>query len=257
MISGNPFVPAPVRRPADQVRFAIMDAITSGRLRPGDRLPAELEQARGFQVSRGVVREALRSLAELGLITVVQGRNGGSYVNRLDSAPVERSLKEAMELLMHFDAISVGEMVEARRKLEGLCGEMAAVRRTERELAAMAEALDRASDPALSDDAWLNLDIRFHQTVARAAHNRALIVPLAAIHGAVQPSLNRAILPLLSRPDVNRQHQAMFIAIKCGDAAAAGRAVDRHVNYLEGLYRRAGLLGKTATGGLKGRSRPT
>jgi len=94
------FVPEPVKSSVDQVRLSILDAIASGRVRPGDRLPSELEQARGFQVSRTAVREALRSLAELGLISTVQGRGGGSFVNRMDSEPVERNLKEAVELLL-------------------------------------------------------------------------------------------------------------------------------------------------------------
>src|SRR2546427_7761460 len=73
---GNGFRPQPVRRPADQIRLGILDAIISGQLKAGDRLPSEADQARGFKVSRAVVREALRSLAQLGIITVVQGRQG-------------------------------------------------------------------------------------------------------------------------------------------------------------------------------------
>jgi len=48
----SPFSPTPVMRPVEQVRISIVQAIASGRLRPGDRLPPEHEQARGFHVSR-------------------------------------------------------------------------------------------------------------------------------------------------------------------------------------------------------------
>ena len=117
--AGAGFTPEPVKRPVDQVRVSLVEAIATGRLRPGDRLPSELEQARGFKVSRAAVREALRSLADVGLISTMQGRGGGSFVNRIDSAPVERNLSEAMRLLLHVDAINVAELLEARRALEG------------------------------------------------------------------------------------------------------------------------------------------
>lgn len=236
------FVPSPVRRPVEQIRLSIVEAIVSGQLRPGDRLPSEAEQARGFGVSRGAVREALRSLAELGLISTSQGRGGGSFVNRLDAAPIERNLKEAMELLLHFDAVNVGELLEARRVLEGTCARLAAARRVERELTVMADVLDRAADDSLSDEAWLDLDIAFHRSVARSAANRVLIVPLTALHAIVQPRLNVAIMPLLSRSRINAQHRAICDAIRSGDGKASTGAVESHLDYLERLYRRAALL---------------
>jgi DNA-binding FadR family transcriptional regulator len=52
--------------------LSILEAIISGQLRPGDRLPGEQEQARGFNVSRAVVREALRALSQVGLVVTSQ-----------------------------------------------------------------------------------------------------------------------------------------------------------------------------------------
>ncbi|MGH2947240.1 MAG: FadR/GntR family transcriptional regulator [Solirubrobacteraceae bacterium] len=239
---GSGFTPAPVKRPVDQVRVSLVEAIANGQLRPGDRLPSELEQARGFKVSRAAVREALRSLADLGLISTVQGRGGGSFVNRLDSTPVARNLSEAMRLLLHFDAINVGELLEARRALEGTSARLAAARRDRRHLAAMAEILAQARDDALSADAWLELDIRFHRAIAHSAENRVLIVPLAALHDLVQPRLNHAIMPLLSRPEINADHQAIYEAIRARDPDEADAAVGRHLDHLERLYRRSGVL---------------
>lgn len=236
------FSPAPVKRPVDQVRLSILDAIVSGRLRPGDRLPPEVEQARGFEVSRTAVREALHSLAEMGLITTVQGRGGGSFVNRLDAAPVERNLKESVELLLHFDAVVLEEILDARRALEGVCARLGAERRDHDELAEMETIVAQARDNSLTDEEWLDLDIRFHRAVARSADNRVLILPLSALHAVVQPRLNEAIVPLLRRSTVNDQHRAIYQAIRDGDPDAAMAGVERHLAYLQRLYRKAGLL---------------
>lgn len=234
--------PRPVLRPVDQVRISIVEAIASGQLRPGDRLPSEIEQARGFRVSRASVREALRSLVEMGLISTVQGRGGGSFVNRLDSAPVARNLSEAMEVMLHLNAVNVAELLEARRALEGTCAQLAASRRAARHLEAMAEILDEVRDETLSDDAWLQLDLRFHGAVARSAQNRVLMVPLAALHAIVQPRLNETIMPLLGRAEINSEHCAIYEAIRDRDTRGATAAVDRHLDHLERLYREAGVL---------------
>ena len=242
MTAPSSFAPEPIRRPVDQIRVSLLEAIATGRLRPGDRLPSEAEQARGFQVSRATVREALRSLAEAGLISTVRGRGGGSFVNRVDSGPAERSLSEAMGLLLHVDAISVDELLEARRALEGTCARLAAARRNPPDLAAMARILERARDESLSTEVWLSLDIDFHRAVAESSSNRVLLVPLAALHTLVQPRLNEVIVPLIDRSEINAQHQAIHDAIHGHDAGAAGAAVDRHLDHLEQLYRAAGVL---------------
>lgn len=188
------------------------------------------------------MREALRSLGEIGLITTVQGRGGGSFVNRFDAAPVERNLSESIALLLHFDAVALSEILEARRALERICAQIGATRRAQQTLDEIAVILEHARDDTLSWEQWLELDIRLHRAIARSAKNRVLIVPLAALHAVVQPQLNEAITPLLSRSRVNKQHRDIYEAIRNGEPEAASAAVDRHLDYLQRLYRRAGLL---------------
>lgn len=236
------FTPTPVMRPVDQVRVSILQAIAKGQLQPGDRLPSEVEQARGFQVSRAAVREALRSLGEMGLVTTVQGRGGGSFVNNVDADPVARNLGEAMDVLLHLDAINIAELLEARRALEGVCARLAAERRSDAHLHEIADVLRAARDPELSTEAWLGLDVRFHRAVATSADNRVLMVPLSALHAIVQPRLNEAIRPLIVRDDIDAEHGAILAAIGDRDVAAATVAVERHIDTLEGLYRRVGVL---------------
>jgi GntR family transcriptional regulator, transcriptional repressor for pyruvate dehydrogenase complex len=237
-----PFTPTPVMRPVDQVRISIVQAIATGQLRPGDRLPSEVEQARGFRVSRAAVREALRSLSEMGLVTTVRGRGGGSFVNSVDADPVARNLGEAMDVLLHLDAINIAELLEARRALEGVCARLAAERRSAAHLREIDRVLAAAREPALSTEAWLDLDVSFHRAVATSAENRVLMVPLSALHAIVQPRLNLAISPLIVRDDIDIEHSAILAAIRDRDGGAATAAVERHIDTLEALYRRVGVL---------------
>jgi GntR family transcriptional regulator, transcriptional repressor for pyruvate dehydrogenase complex len=236
------FTPTPVMRPVDQVRVSIVRAIASGQLRPGDRLPSEVEQARGFQVSRAAVREALRTLGEMGLLTTVQGRGGGSFVNSVGPDPIARNLGEAMDVLLHLDAINIAELLEARRALEGVCARLAAERRSDEHLREIDDVLVAAHDPELSTETWLGLDVRFHRAVATSAENRVLMVPLSALHAIVQPRLNEAIRPLIVRDDIDAEHSAIRDAIRERDTASATAAVEHHIDTLESLYRRVGVL---------------
>ena len=261
-----PFSPTPVMRPVDQVRISIVQAIATGRLRPGDRLPSEAEQARGFQVSRAAVREALRSLVDMGLVRTVPGRGGGTFINQANPEPVARNLGEAMDVLLHLDAINVAELLEARRALERTCARLGAGRHSARHIRAMEQILATAADPALPGEAWLALDVRFHREVAASAENRVLMVPLSALHAIVQPRLNGAIEALLDRERINAEHGAILAGIRDRDPAAAPRPQRRTGPRREPsaaeddpprrVLRAPRRRGRAAPGGRGGRRRP-
>src|SRR5205814_10463032 len=72
--------------------------ITSGRLRPGDRLPAEPQLCERSGVSRSTVREALRLLASQHLIVTTRGVTGGSFVNRPSVADLADTVRNGMRV---------------------------------------------------------------------------------------------------------------------------------------------------------------
>ena len=69
-------VPSSLERPTLSAHVArhILELVTRERLRPGDRVPSEVQIGRDLQVSRGSVREAYRSLAALGILEIESGR---------------------------------------------------------------------------------------------------------------------------------------------------------------------------------------
>ena len=71
----------------DRIAVAIVNqlkaAILSGRFKPGERMPTERELTEQFQVSRVVVREAIRELEIKGFVKILQGPSGGAYVTDL------------------------------------------------------------------------------------------------------------------------------------------------------------------------------
>src|SRR3954464_10069055 len=86
---------AKVRRSFDDVLEQLREAILSGRVRPGERLPNERELCETFGVGRPTLREALRSLEAVGMIEVRPGKGGGSYA----VTPSESTLGDALASL--------------------------------------------------------------------------------------------------------------------------------------------------------------
>src|SRR5262245_64543853 len=79
-------------RVSDAIARRIKKQITEGRLQTGQKLPAERDMARQFKTSRVSVREAYRSLEEVGVLHIRRGAEGGAFVAQLDHQPVYRSL---------------------------------------------------------------------------------------------------------------------------------------------------------------------
>ena len=89
--------------------------IQSGQIRPGDRLPAERELARQFNMGRLVVREGMRTLQSQGIVSVKRGCQGGYYVEDLNPRRLSQHLTSALS----FARISLNDLLEARLGVEG------------------------------------------------------------------------------------------------------------------------------------------
>lgn len=232
------FRPSPVVALPEQIRRQIVEAVASGDLRPGDRLPGEATLALQFGASAAEVRAGLNSLVSMGLIEIVRGRHGGLRIAQPKPDLLEQTLHDGLSVLADLSGVTLSDLAEARRETETACARAAARRRTDEDLRAMNAALERSADENLAIGEWLDLDIVFHRGVAQASHNPILAMPLTAVHAVAQPRLNRLIADQLDRSEVHAQHAAIYRAIAERKPQAAARAVQRHVTYLEARYAR-------------------
>ena len=102
-------------RSFDDVVEQLREAIYSGRIRPGERLPGERQLSEEFGVGRPTLREALRSLEAVGIIEVRPGKSGGSYA----VTPSESTVGDALAALVHLRGASLEDLTEFRRRLRG------------------------------------------------------------------------------------------------------------------------------------------
>lgn len=220
--------------------------IADGEWPVGAKVPSEPVLVEQLSVGRNTVREAVRALVHTGMLEPRQG--DGTYVRASSGfgAAVQRRLRRASDL----------EAFEVRASLERDAARLAALRRTDEDLAALRHALDeRARAWERADlSAYVDADLLFHRTVAAAAHNSILADLYDHLSDALKASV-RSVLDAPLQDSVRHQmdsHRAIVDAIEARDAEAAERAVLGHLS--EGMEALQGLPIDPTTAEMSGTS---
>lgn len=224
-----------VRPPAYQLLADELRAkIGSGRLRPGQRLPAEPELCLRTGLSRSTVREALRLLASQHLIVTTRGVTGGSFVAQPNPGKLSQALSTPIALLRTSAVVDIGHLIDVRRALEVPAARLAARWRTDDQLAAMRAAL---FDPAASTPGHMvSAHCDFHVAVAVATGNalfELLTRPLYQLSNADE--LDWAAPPgYWSRIDAD--HRELLRCLDDGDENGAAEISDRHLDFVAASF---------------------
>jgi GntR family transcriptional repressor for pyruvate dehydrogenase complex len=208
-----------------QVVSYVRYLIDRGRLRPGDRLPAERELAMQLGVSRPSVRAGLQALAALG---VVQSRHGsGTYIPA--GPPALGS--DALSFLAALHGFTREEMYEARRILEVGAAGLAAERATAEQVASLAEEVANLFASLQQPHAFLVHDIDFHKAVGAASGN-PIVASLMEMVSALYFEQRRETAERASGDNLRgaaEAHRRIFQAIRARDADAARSAMNQHL----------------------------
>jgi GntR family transcriptional regulator, transcriptional repressor for pyruvate dehydrogenase complex len=223
------------RKTYEQIVAYIRDTISSGQLRPGDRLPPETDLARSLGVSRPTVREALKVLEALNVLESSTGPTGGTFVRPLDGAGVAEYLTDSITLLMDVEELTLEELWAAREAIETRAVGMAAVRRTEQDLATMRRIIE--SDERKDFELYFP-DITFHRTIADASKNRLLSLFILSIHRTIRTLAERYILPE-AKEISQSQHRLLYESILGRDEELAKMRMKEHLQMAYEVYRQA------------------
>jgi DNA-binding FadR family transcriptional regulator len=197
----------------------LRDAIESGEYAVGDKLPAEASLAKDFEVSRSVIREALRGLQALGLTESRTGK--GTFV--LATGPAEHPT---------FGPYSARDLLEVRRHVEIPVAGYAALRREADDLDLLNQLVERMS--AEDDDlSWVALDTLFHITIAKSSQNPAFSKVIEEIREAL--ATQSTFLNKLGdrREQSDAEHRRIVAAIAEGSEKAAIEAMTAHLDHVE------------------------
>lgn len=150
----------------EQMAGEIRQRILSGDLAVGAQLPNELQLAEQYGVSRAVVREAIRILAQEGLVEVRRGL--GTFA--IDGT--SEALRGSLGLMMSINQSEGSfDLVEVREVLEPEIAAKAAERATPEEIAALREIVQIMDENIDNGEVFVKQDLLFHLTLAQATHN--------------------------------------------------------------------------------------
>ncbi len=214
-------------RLSDKVAEMMLETILSRKLQVGDRLPSERELGEQFNVSRTVVREAVRALVAKGVIEVRSG--SGLRVAAVDAAAVS----ESMSLYLRGAPLDFEKVHEVRTLLEVHIAGVAAERVTDADLARLRDVHERMQREAGDVESAARDDLEFHRMIARATQNDLYLLLMDSI-GSALIHIRRENLGSGSTPTTIGQHQAVLDRIAAHDPEGARKAMAAH---LEGVAR--------------------
>ena len=217
---------APLRRVTrprlyEQVAQQILDWVRENDLEVGDRLPPERELAGRLGVSRATVSQALVAMEVVGVVTVRHG-DGAVLMDSTGTSKVVEALRRHAQRLP--------DVIEAREALETKLAGLAAVRRTDADLARIDAALALMERDIEAGGRGVEGDEHFHAAVTLAGHSALL----ERLMGEISDLIRETRIESLSQPGRPRDslagHHRIADAIRAGDPQAASEAMHDHVD---------------------------
>jgi GntR family transcriptional repressor for pyruvate dehydrogenase complex len=211
---------------ADSVIEEIKRMIQSGELKEGHRLPDQNTFAAQLGVSRTSLREALSTLTRIGVIeqrpgygTVFRSRIPALFTDHL--APPLISDKQATI-----------ELIEARRFIEIGTAELAVKNASPeqiKEMELLIKEMPRSLKVGRTDD-YIEQDVAFHFSIAKASQNRFLVNLFVNIRGFMEQYMRESfhLLPYMLERSL-KFHQSIFQAVKGGSRSKAVSQMEKHI----------------------------
>ena len=208
----------------DQIIDRLVSMIANGKVRPEDKLPPEHMLMKQFGVGRSSLREAIGALSLIGLLTVRPGH--GTHVTASSDGFLSKPLRWGM---MTMGRDKVHELVEARIVLEEAMVGMAAERATEEDIAEIRYHQGQLKAAKKSGQRAIKTDLSFHNALAKASHNSALVRFLSELRQPVRRWMEQKASITWGYEMVVEQHDAILNAIEAHDVERAQSALRQHL----------------------------
>jgi GntR family transcriptional repressor for pyruvate dehydrogenase complex len=168
---------------SDEIVRQLENLIVNNELSVGDALPPERDLAAQLGVSRNILREAISTMVQKGLLEVRQG--SGTYV----ASPSVELLRDSLSFFVRFSDSGLFDLLEARFALEVQIAELAARRSTPQDVTDIVACYEELERSVEDPDRYIEADIGFHAALARAAKNEILLLLLDSIRGALRENV--------------------------------------------------------------------
>ena len=221
----NPGVSGRDRTLSDQVYEKIITMIANGETPVGAKLPTEHALSEQLEVSRPVLRQALKQLREDGVVVSRQG--SGSFVQRRPDTAI-------LEIAPVGSIADIQRTFEFRAAIEGEAAYLAAERRTDADLVKMRAQLAELDNCNLQGQLGVEVDEAFHETICSASDNQYFTAARTSMKQNILTGLNLtrnlSLSKSLERMElVQKEHYQILDALERADREGARTAMRDHV----------------------------
>lgn len=213
-----------IEKPVDKIISQIRELITSGELKPGDKLPPERKLADHLGVGRGHVREAIQKLEFYGILKTQP--QSGTVVAGMGLRALEGLISDVLKI----ETADFASLVETRVLLEVNAARFAAERRTSEDIIAIKNALLDYEAKIEAGEQAIEEDLLFHLTIAEASKNKALYSFMLIITpDIIKNFIDLEVCDQQRFQKTIAEHQEILSYIVNQDSTSAGNAMREHL----------------------------
>ncbi len=225
----------PIRKNSisDDIVQQIISLISSGDLKAGQRLPSERDLCVKFAASRTSLREALRCLSIMGVLTARAGE--GTSVAMDGVKFMETVLQWRMSTELH----DIEDLMEVRIALEGIAAASAAENGKEADLKRLQDLVAKMEVSVNDAKRFAALDLDFHLSLAKASNNKLIHDLITVIRGQLERGVAKVLQLPKAMPLSVEEHKAILQAVFARQPEEARAAMQAHLNTATLRYRAA------------------
>ncbi|MBU1741158.1 MAG: FadR family transcriptional regulator [Proteobacteria bacterium] len=220
----NMFRPLEKMRYSDQVAHSIQDRILTGRVATGARLPSEKDLAEEFQVSRTVIREAMRLLESSGCVEIKKGPTGGIFV----AADYHKPTSDSLRNLMTSGVVTLEHVMDLRWLLEPHMVAQAALKARPGQFDEIQRVVDLFEEHRDDPAALKQANLAFHRTLGRASGNPVFSILLDSVLELLE-HLIVDFVDLRFEREISGFHREIFEAVAARRPDEARKLVERDI----------------------------
>jgi DNA-binding FadR family transcriptional regulator len=208
-----------------QVTRYLFDLIARERLQPGDLVPSEVKICRDLSVSRGIVREAYRTLATLGILEIESGK--APRVQGLNSSVLTQLIGFALRTAH----VSAPQVLQLRRAIEIEAARLAAQHGTSEHFERLRECVADMRQAGADHERLIVADVALHTTLAEATQNPMFTLMIEGLRGPLEDSMAQGLKSRRTREEVlhvPEVHKAVVQRVCARDGEGAAKAMAYH-----------------------------
>ena len=230
------FSPVKSKRTFEQICTEIKSLLFKGILKPGDKLPSEIELARQFKVGRQTVREALHILELSGFLTMRMGSTGGPLITDTIFNTIRNSFLDAFQI----KKIAPEELTIARLEIEKGMLRYAINNADESDIKRLEANILLAKEHAEAKNQPFRDNIEFHRLLAKASKNQLFIIVVESIMAIVADYFSRVEPEFEVSYRVIEKHENILAAVIDKDHEKAIALLEDHILKVGNLYQEIG-----------------